>query len=438
MVRKKVNEMIRRAQTRHLVPPLVNFILLKSRSHFWSLWFQQQVKVVELSEKQKSKEQLREMPPKLNTKNKHLDVSAPTTPTEISAPEMKQNDTAKTVEGAEGIGGGGGVTTRKQRGKVKESKEKMICKGNGERLCNKLVLDDGRGGIECEICLAWFHPDCQNLNTEAYAAVQKHALLWACIECRKYVTQFRDVVHGKHVKTSEIQGDTERLSRVEKKIDYLTKAVAEQTTLMKDAPVGEKLSKLYADAVKCGEGKRDTRKASTENIQECFEKYHKEKEEQEKRKCNLAISNLPESEAISGEERKKDDVTLLTEIIKEKLRICVNIVNVFRVGKKQDNKPRIMIATLDREESKWDVLKAAKMLRDSEDEMTKNVYINKDLTLHEREVNKRLRDEVKQRRANGEKVKIIRGKCVTISEQKQEDRHEVRVRAEQSAPAPQA
>ena len=327
------------------------------------------------------------MPPKLNTKLKAPDGSAPSTPTKTNAPDTKQNTTGKTSTEVVSEG----VSTRRQRGKAKENKEKMICKGNGEKVCHKPVLNDEQGGIECEICLAWYHPACQNLHDDAYETVHKYSLFWICMECRRSVAQFREVVHGKNVTTPECLFDPACLSCIEKKIDNLSKAVSDQAILMKDAvPDADKVNKLYSEVLSESAEKSEVRKILAENIQECFEKIQNEKDEQEKRKCNLSVINLPESRSTSGEDRKKEDITLLSDIIKEELRINVKIENAFRVGAKQNSRPRMMIVTLDSEESKWDVLKAAKMLRESENEMVKNVFINKDLTLQEREKGKKL------------------------------------------------
>ena len=73
--------------------------------------------------------------------------------------------------------------------------------------------------------------------------------------------------------------------------------------------------------------------------------------------------------------------------------------------------------TLKDEATKWEVLKASRALRDSENDMVRNLYINKDMTQREREKNRLLREELKNRRAQGENVKIVRGKCIVMKEQ---------------------
>ena len=360
------------------------------------------------------------MPPKLNVKTKDPDGSAPSTPVETNAPY--EGDARNAAEDCEGVVSEGGAVTRSKRGKTRESRGKKMCKGNDEKACGKPVLDDKHGGIECEICLLWYHPACQNMTNDAYQAVRQHSLFWICLDCRKSVPLFQDLACGKHAENSARQINSAHLTQIEKKIDALNKIVTDQSTLVREiVPTVDGAKKLYADAVKQCEGKEGQQMTSREAIQDCFEKCQKEKEELEKRKCNIAVSNLPESQAASGEERKQEDIALLTDIIKEELKICVKVENSFRVGKRLENKPRMLIVKLESEAIKWDVLKMAKVLRESENEMIKNVYINKDLTLQEREKNKKLREELKQRRAQGENVIISKGKCVTIKRQQEND-----------------
>ena len=353
------------------------------------------------------------MPPKINSKTKTLDGSAPTTPIEASAPDTKLNGRNETEDGGQSVSRG--MNTRSQRGKEKGIVDRTICKGNGETNCGKKVLNDELGGVECELCFAWYHPGCQGLNMEAYGAVRKNALFWICIQCRKFIPKFRNMVQG----TTTGQPESEHLARIEQKVDDLSKVFSEQKIAASEAlSSAEEAKKLFADVVKNGDTTSDQAKILTnENIQKCFEKFQTEKEEQEKRKCNIVASNLPESEAPSGEERKREDVTNIVDIIKDELRLNVRVENAFRAGKKQENRPRILIVTLKSEASKWDVLKTSKLLRESENEVVRNIYINKDLTVQEREQQKKLRDEVKARRAQGENVKIVKGKCVKIRDQ---------------------
>ena len=175
--------------------------------------------------------------------------------------------------------------------------------------------------------------------------------------------------------------------------------------------------KTYAEVLGSQGTQSEHRGSTPNNFQECLETFQEEKEQQAKRKCNLAIVNMPESTAEETDHRVKEDTDFITDVIRQELKMHVQIEKARRVGKKTEDRPRVLIVTLKDEETKWEVLKASRTLRDSENDMVRNLYINKDMTQREREKNRLLREELKNRRAHGENVKIVRGKCVVLKEQ---------------------
>ena len=365
------------------------------------------------------------MPPKINTRTKTPDGSAPTTPVETNAPEVSRLSTGKTPSAATVSG----ITTgKKPKGKEKKSGEKVLCKGTDEKPCGKPVQDNEMGGIECEVCLAWFHPGCQGVDDEAYEVIQRKGLFWLCNICKKQISGFRTLIQGK----TGCETENDKFSRMEKKIDEISKALLENTAAMKaEIAKVETKQKTYSEAVS-SQGAVSEPKFSQNSFQECFENFHSEKEEQSKRKCNLAVVNMPESTSTESAERIKEDIDLLTDIIKQELHLNVRIEKAIRVGKKKDDQPRVMIVTLKDEETKWEVLKASKALRESENEITKNMYINRDMTRQERERNRLLREELKARRANGENVKIVKGKCVVLKKAAQSEMRRTQEDAERT------
>ena len=86
-----------------------------------------------------------------------------------------------------------------------------------------------------------------------------------------------------------------------------------------------------------------------------------------------------------------------------------------RLGKKTEDsstKPRLLRVTLENVEVKKQILMKAKHLRDSVDGNLSKVFISPDLTPKEREANRKLREELKARRDQGENVVIRNGKIV--------------------------
>ena len=325
----------------------------------------------------------------------------PNTPTAPNAP----NQDAGNKYAEESVSAGN--VSRRQKGKKYAENEKIFCKGMGDKHCGKVVEENADGGIECEVCINWFHPGCQGLEENAYHAIRENNLFWICTMCKSKVPEFRALLHGDQSASKAMQIDQVCLTRMESKIDELSKVVREQHTLTKEIRAEEEeVRKTYADALKDSKAK-PPEPLSTE-IQKCLS----EQAEQEKRVRNLAIYNLPESQAASAEERIKEDISLLTDIVKQELKRSYKIEKAYRAGKKLDNRPRTLIVTMENEASKWDLLKAGNGLRESRDDVARNVYINRDLTQREREQAKQVRDECRRRRDAGENVRIYKGKCV--------------------------
>ena len=84
---------------------------------------------------------------------------------------------------------------------------------------------------------------------------------------------------------------------------------------------------------------------------------------------------------------------------------------VTRLGKRKENAPRPILVMMEDETSKWKCLKQAPKLRN--DSKFCNVYISPDLTLEERQENKKLYLELKRCREKGEKDLMIKnGKII--------------------------
>ena len=136
--------------------------------------------------------------------------------------------------------------------------------------------------------------------------------------------------------------------------------------------------------------------------------------DKEKRKSNIVVHNLPEQSGDTLAERANNDASLFKMVIKDEMKLNVNVQKSFRVGKKNGDKPRLLIVTLENPSSKHDILKLAPELRHSRNYV--NIYITPDLTRKEREINKKLRDELSSRKKAGESNLAIRGgKIVRLS-----------------------
>ena len=106
-------------------------------------------------------------------------------------------------------------------------------------------------------------------------------------------------------------------------------------------------------------------------------------------------------------ERSAKDMTSVSTMVKDIIKIHVTSSKSFRVGKKMPEKHGLLLVTLDNPATKHDILKGARELRHSD--MYSNVYITPDLTQKEREAGRKLREALASQQRAGETNLIIRG-----------------------------
>ena len=124
---------------------------------------------------------------------------------------------------------------------------------------------------------------------------------------------------------------------------------------------------------------------------------------------NIILHSVPESEAVVAKDRMKEDMVKFTSICDSVLEVegC-EMESCSRLGKKEEGRNRLIKVTLKSIAMKRAVLQNAKKLRQSEDPILKRVYITPDLSVKDREEQKRLRQELRERTDNREENLVIR------------------------------
>ena len=315
--------------------------------------------------------------------------------------------------------------------------ELAICRGGPFNMdCGNPVLD-GQEGVQCECCSGWFHDTCQGIEIPAIRALDKYKILsWFCAECKVMIkkkdeskklealeTQIQniDAVVRKHI---ELVGDC--LKKQEETSMVQSKQLEQNIKIFNDE------KKTYAEILKgtCDQVVQKVSESvaalptssatelypnapgkSAQDISAVFDDFL----DKEKRKLNVVVHNLRESESDTFKERSERDAALFTSMIKEVFKLSVTPVKTFRVGKKLPDKPRLLIVTLDSLATKYEILKLSSQLRNSVN--FSGIYINPDMTQKEREQGKKLRDELAARRRAGEpNLAIRRGRIIQLDE----------------------
>lgn len=280
--------------------------------------------------------------------------------------------------------------------------EQAEAKGGGTNNCGKCKVEvkSTDNGLFCELCRKWFHAGCGKCSLSLYKVLQEEdQQLWFCPECRPGVVQACAQV--KRLK-EENQTMKQEMKELKEKYEDLTKEIKQMDERRKVREEGM-VDRAVGEAVK-----------RMEMLLAESERQKEEKEDRERRRKNVIIFNLPESNKEQGKDRELDDKQTCEQVFERTLNVggC-KIEKVFRLGKKQDAKVRPTMVKFEDEVSKWQIISKAKYLKEQKDETIKGLIISLDLTLQQREEDYKLRQELKRRREAGEQCIIKRGKIVT-------------------------
>ena len=267
--------------------------------------------------------------------------------------------------------------------------------------------------IQCDRCDNWSCSSCEPIPAKMLEALKKYTSLhWFCTTCEPTAM---DLVKSQGISTS----DKESKLSINNLNDHITSALQNVSKQIKDMAESIQIirqeKKTYAEMVTSSTSNQRANPLAkgppqheTCTIIEVVDEYV----EREKRKNNLVVFNIPESNQIDIKARSKNDISVFNEIVETVLKVQeVQVTKAIRLGKKNSEKPRPLLLSFAQETTKREILSNARILRRS----TKwsNVFISPDLTLKERQANREIRAEMKRRRENGEQNLIIkRGKIV--------------------------
>lgn len=252
-----------------------------------------------------------------------------------------------------------------------------------------------QNGLQCDGCKDWYHNNCQGVPKDLSEMLGKYPnQAWFCSRCKH---AFKNKgADSKRMEVLEQQNKElmDKLKEVTRKLDNMReeikKEVMQQLTANEQTgvPVNEEdiVQKTIAQVID----------------------YIKEEEDKNRRKPNLVMYNIPESNKEDVAERIDEDLAVCCDIIENSLGVGreeFSIKKVIRLGKPRhdgNNRNRPVLLKLTDEDEKWKIVKKAKNLKHESNPMKKRVGIALDLTKKERELETELRQELNTRRLNGE------------------------------------
>jgi hypothetical protein len=203
-------------------------------------------------------------------------------------------------------------------------------------------------------------------------------------------SEFDDYV----AKTKEVLATiTTKITSLEEKVTLLTENSKEKDEKIKN--LEKLLEKNEKNPSFAAIMSKDTNNKVTKEQIKLINLIDDEESLKKKKVNNLIIFGLEESEKEVGTELIEEEKTKMNDLFKE-CEIEANFSNLYRVGKeRKPNKVRPICITLDDNSKMLSILKASNKLRKGKN--YKNVYINKDLTIAERQKEKELKEEKKRK-----------------------------------------
>ena len=258
--------------------------------------------------------------------------------------------------------------------------------------CESEVMDGDRAA-ECEVCLQWYHAECQRISSNVYAVLTEdtsNQISWYCSHCKKGAKVLMG--HIKILNEQQHRLDA-RLVTVERRVGRLEELATGDP--MPAAPMT--LDKELRDFV-------------DDRVEEGINEYR----EREARKTNVIIHNIPESSKETPAERKEEDATYVKNIAAQINVPDIDIKAVIRLGKKT-NKPRLTKIQFSTVSQKRSILQNARQLKEAGNDEMERIFITPDQSVKARQLNKQLRKELTERLEAGEENIVIRkGKIVEL------------------------
>lgn len=262
-------------------------------------------------------------------------------------------------------------------------------------VCNKTVRDKDKG-LKCDICNFWHHIKCESIDDKTYEAIksldeqddQVLGIHWYCRKCNVSAAKILGAITRLESKVNSLEN---RMETSEKRIDKLEQ--------------GDKDAEVVVNKV----------------IDMKISEAREEDLERAKRRRNLVVRGVPESNSENIEERIDHDTGKVSEVFKQLELPQVEMVAVTRLGakfyekdgQKQVNNSRPIKVVLRSEDAKNEILRKSRIENMAELLSRQNISLKQDYTAKQREENKALWEELEQRKRNGETDLVIRrGKVI--------------------------
>ena len=340
--------------------------------------------------------------------------------------------------------------------KTKKSKGKNYCVS-----CGNAVVDEA---VECQWCGKLEHKNCVEISDEEYKVIDQCSqnILFFCSKCLPNLPIAMEVSRisenldtcfkslERELSKSIVGQILDNFNTIMQKLDQSINDVCQnkiQPVLQKCELLNANLEMLESKLTLMKGDLSSLMKESTDNFESIDKKLNSksdlgmvcdtatavsspakstkqfstiissvlnEEKDKARRRLNLIVHRVPESQADTGTTRRDDDINFVTSCLKDHLDMSVTIEKAFRLGKRSDtqsDRPRLLKITLNSERDRSMILKKCAKLRNNENPAhIKKVFFTPDLTPGELELNKKLRADLKEKNKDKNLYCIKNGK----------------------------
>ena len=267
--------------------------------------------------------------------------------------------------------------------------------------CKGSVNDD-EDAILCEICNIWHHIECEGVSRKVYKFLTQEgsSVHWYCKKCNVTFTKVLGAI-------SKLESRQDMTEQQVQELDRRTKMAEDSIEINKSniANIHQTVESLVdkMSNQETVESKFDETAASLPKeevvkvIRNELKLSERENNEQEVRRRNIMVFELPESDGGSAQERSNEDTKEFIRICTELLEVAVtkhDISQSIRIGKKEEGKIRPLRLKLTTEQKKKEIFMNLNKLRGITSEEVK-YKIDHDLTKTQRLERKELVNKAK-------------------------------------------
>lgn len=259
----------------------------------------------------------------------------------------------------------------------------------------KEEVKEGDLALGCDLCLKWYHINCQSIGKTVYNFLMKknNQIHWFCKQCDGHAITSMKLIQDVQTEMKSIKLEVEQLRSSNVDIMSRLEKIESKAGQNMDTPGAEKVT----------------------DIQKKLEALEKNQ-----RTLNLVFTRLPEVEVGEETELAAEEKKLVDDVLNKLQLTKVEVDVLGRIGPKKDDRKRPLKVKVTKMTEKLEILRKASTLRQMD--KYRDIYITPDLTREQQLTGKKLRDELKNRTSNGEaNLWIQKGKVVVKKREEEEE-----------------